>query len=76
MTEVVDNTYLFREDAHISRSDPKEHFTVDAYRHDTTGAGLDKPIGCIHVYHDGTAKAFREPRSKAKEVCPFYEQVR
>lgn len=58
--------FLFRTDVHSSTSDSQPHWTVDAYGVDENS--VDKPIGTIHVYEDGSVGPYRHPRSKAKEV--------
>lgn len=58
-------------DKHISASDARLHYTLDAFRSD---GGVDKPIGCIHVYEDDKLEleVYTKVRRKAKEVCLFF----
>lgn len=66
-------TISLRTDIHISKSDPKLHYTVDAYGRD--GHGRDLPIGCIHVYLDTTVSTFEDPRTKAWDVSLLFRDL-
>ena len=60
-----------RTDLHTSRSDPKPHYTIDAYGVD--GDGNDKPIGCIHVYENSSLFPYNKPRARRKRLVPEVE---
>ncbi|KAJ3541367.1 hypothetical protein NM688_g6095 [Phlebia brevispora] len=59
--------YVLVEDLHVSPGDPRPHFSVDAYKGPDLNS-LTEPMGCIHVYEDGTCESFSCPRANAMEA--------
>ncbi|EPT01877.1 hypothetical protein FOMPIDRAFT_1048469 [Fomitopsis schrenkii] len=59
--------YILVTDKHTSKSDSKEHYTVDAFL-GKDASGQTPPSGCVHVYMDNTYRAYTTPRSKAVEA--------
>ncbi|KAF8874524.1 hypothetical protein CPB84DRAFT_1829368 [Gymnopilus junonius] len=49
---VTPRGYILIREEHASKSESRPHYTVDAYGMDANG--LDKPVGCIHVFPDRT----------------------
>jgi len=62
--------YCFRKEQHPSKSEQETHYTVDAYGSDENG--IEKPIGCIHVFGDGRVELFDMARGKAEKVSPLH----